>query len=70
MQDNMNRKLGGGGVYQGKIFEKNVSTQGRTQEHFFRIQMICLENFGPHLTYRVVMACVGEEAVPRRNKKD
>ena len=30
MQENMNRKLGGGG-----IFEKNVTTQGRTQEHFF-----------------------------------
>ena len=35
MQDNTNRKLGGGGVHYGKIFEKNVSTQGRTQEHFF-----------------------------------
>ena len=49
MQENMNRKLGGGG-----IFEKNVTTQGRAQEHFFCIQ-ICLENFGGEVNREIFL---------------
>ena len=42
----MNRKLGGGGIIKEKSLKRMLVLRGVHRNIFFRIQMICLEDWG------------------------